>query len=103
MKQARTISEQFAFDFDAAPQPRDTLTAWREERRREMENVCRRLGMPIGQAVEVRLAQGRCLRGVLRLPQETLWIEAERETAILVIDTVEFRLSEVESVIRCDD
>jgi hypothetical protein len=103
MKQSRTISEQFAFDFETAPQPRDTLTAWREERRREMEKICRRLGMPIGQAVEVRLAQGRCLRGILRLPEETLWIEAERETAILLIGEAEFRLSEVESVIRCDD
>ena len=95
---------RFDFDFDAAPQPRDTLTAWRKNAGREMENVCRRrLGMPIGQAVEVRLAQGICLRGVLRLPEETLWIEAERQTAILQVEGTEFRLSEVESVIRCDD
>ena len=96
------MSEQFLFDFQAAPKPGDSLTLWREARRRQVEKACHRIGLPIGRDVEVRLKSGTILRGPLRLAEETLWIEADRKTVILQIAEATFHISEVAAAVRAD-
>ncbi len=100
---------QLDFTFQDAPaQPGlpglegDALAAWREERRQANEALCRKLGLPINHRAEVNLAQGMTLRGYLRLAQEVIWIQGSRQTLILAVDAVTFRLVDVESAVRLD-
>ncbi|MEO8350228.1 MAG: hypothetical protein ABI680_00765 [Chthoniobacteraceae bacterium] len=80
----------------------DGLSAWRAERARANEELGRRLGLPVNHGAEIRLGQGIVLRGILRLAEETLWIEATRHTLLLRIDSLTFRFGEIESAIRTD-
>jgi hypothetical protein len=96
------MDEQFLFDFQAAPRAADSLSLWREERAREVEKACQRIGLPIGRNVEVRLNSGTTLRGVLRLAEEMLWVEADRKTVILQIEEATFHISEIAAAVRTD-
>jgi len=96
------MEEQFLFDFQATPKAADSLSVWREERAREVEKACYHIGLPIGKNAEVRLKSGTTLRGLLRLAEETLWIEADRKTVILQIAEATFHISEVAAAIRAD-
>ena len=96
------MDEQILFDFQAAPKGADSLSSWRESRAREVEKACNRLGLPIGKNAEVRLKSGTTLRGLLRLAEETLWIEADRKTVILQIAEATFHISEIAAAVRAD-
>jgi hypothetical protein len=96
------MSEQILFDFQAAPMSADSLSLWRELRAKEIEKACHRIGLPIGKNAEVRLKSGTTLRGLLRLAEETLWIEADRKTVILQIEEATFHISEVAAAVRTD-
>jgi len=98
----RAMNEQILFDFQAASLGADSLTLWRESRAREVEKACQRLGLPIGRNAEVRLKSGTTLRGLLRLAEETLWIEADRKTVILQIAEATFHISEIAAAVRAD-
>jgi hypothetical protein len=99
---SREMSEQFLFDFQAPPKTADALSSWRETREREAEKVCRKLGLPIGKNAEVRLKNGTTLRGVLRLAEEMLWMEADRRAVILQIEEATFHISEIGAAVRAD-
>jgi hypothetical protein len=83
---------------------RDGLDRWRLARQRQVEELCRHLGVPLNREVEIILKQGPIHRGLLRLSEDnTLWFDAEdvkRDAIPLRIDDFEFRLGEVESVVR---
>lgn len=97
-------SESRAETSPAAPAPRDSLERWRLGRQRQVEELCRHLGVPLNRAVEIVLKQGPVHRGILRLSEDNqLWFDAEdvkRDAIPLCIDNFEFRLGEVESVVR---
>jgi hypothetical protein len=97
------MNEQFLFDFQAAPIAADSLSLWRASRASEIEKACHRLGLPIGKSAEVRLKSGTTLRGLLRLAEENLWIEADRKTVILQIAEATFHISEIAAAVRTDD
>jgi hypothetical protein len=97
------MSEQFLFDFQAAaPNAADALSSWRETRAKEAERVCHKLGLPIGKNAEVRLKSGTILRGMLRLAEEMLWMEADRKAVILRIEEATFHISEIGAAVRVD-
>lgn len=88
----------------ANPAQRDQLDRWRLGRQRQIEELCRHLGVPLNRTVEVTLKQGPVHCGILRLIEDDqLWFDAEdvkRDTIPLRIDNFVFRLGEVESVVR---
>ncbi|HEY5895714.1 MAG TPA: hypothetical protein VIT91_21045 [Chthoniobacterales bacterium] len=90
----------------ATPAHRDQLDRWRLGRQRQVEELCRHLGVPLNRAVEVILKQGPIHSGILRLSEDSqLWFDVEdvkRDAIPLRIDSFEFRLGEVESVVRQD-
>jgi len=96
------MDEQTLFDFQASPKEADSLSLWRQARAREVEKACHRLGLPIGKSAEVRLKSGTTLRGLLRLAEETLWIDADRKTVILQIAEATFHISEIAAAVRAD-
>jgi hypothetical protein len=95
-----TSGEQFEFDFQAASGGGDGLRAWRKQRQAARDQLARRLGLPLGRRVEVRLADGVILRGMLELAEETLFPDRADLTRIeLVVDGVSFRQSELEACV----
>jgi hypothetical protein len=102
MRILQSMDDQFLFDFQAAPKTADSLSPWRESRAKEVEKACHRIGLPIGKNAEVRLKSGTTLRGLLRLAEETLWIEADRKTVILRIAEATFHISEIAAAVRVD-
>jgi len=87
------------FDDDARP---DGLTLWRQERETAKLELCRKSGLPVGHSVEVTLAQGVVLRGLLKLTSRELTKENDRNTLEFEVDQVAFRLGEVRQVLRTD-
>jgi hypothetical protein len=96
------MDEQFLFDFQASPKTEDSLSLWRELRAREVQKACHRIGLPVGRNAEVRLKSGTTFRGLLRLAEETLWIEADRKTVILQVAEATFHISEIAAAVRAD-
>lgn len=96
------ISEQLVFSFVEPAGGADPLTAWRAHRSLQLGQLCARLGAPVGRRVEVRMKQGPPLIGVLRLAEEQLWNDPERENVVLQVGDVSFRLADIESVLRAD-
>lgn len=98
------MEEQSLFDFQATPPAMaDPLSTWRESRAREVERMCRRLGLPIGRNAEVRLKSGTTLRGLLQFAEETLLVETDRKTVIFRIAEATFHMSEIAAAVRMDD
>lgn len=94
---------QLDFTFDAELAGADGLKRWQEQRRQAIRALAHRLGLPIGRAVEVWLADSVRLRGVLKLHEEVLFPAHLVESEIqLVADGVVFKLAEIESCVRTD-
>lgn len=102
---ARKAQLEFGFDgpvaVGGAPDG-EALAAWRSERAREVEALCRRLALPLGHEAEVRLVQGPILRGVLRVAEETLWIEGSRDRLRFCIGAATFGLADIEAAVRLE-
>jgi hypothetical protein len=95
-----TPGEQFEFDFQAASGGGDGLRVWRGQRRAARDQLARRLGLPRGRRVEVRLADGVIWRGVLELAEETLFPDRANLARLeLVVDGVNFRQGELEACV----
>jgi hypothetical protein len=76
---------------------------WQIERRAALEQLARKMGLPLGRRVEVWLQDGIRLRGWLRLEEERLWVENERDFKLkLIVDGVPFTAAEIESCVRQD-
>ncbi len=78
-------------------------TQWLAARQVAVEDLARRLNLPLGHPVEVWLVGGIRLCGQLRLQEETLFIEEERVRHLpLMVDRVVFTYREMESCVRLD-
>jgi hypothetical protein len=76
---------------------------WHLQRREALLQLARKLGLPISHPVEVWLLDGVRLRGVLRLPEEILFIDDARDPILeLVVDGVRFKPAEIQSCVRQD-
>lgn len=76
------------------------VESWRRERERKVEELGRKLSVPLHQQVEVWLASGYRLTGKLLLADEDLLLEGKRDDVLLCIGRATFRLKEVESIVR---
>jgi hypothetical protein len=96
------VSLQGEFHFDSGVSG-DGYTQWLAGRRVAVEALARRMNLPLGHHVEVWLNGGVRLRGVLRLKNETLFIEEERLRHLeLTVDHVPFTYRDLESCVRLD-
>jgi hypothetical protein len=78
-------------------------TRWLEGRRLAAHELARRMNLPVGHQVEVWLAGGVRLRGLLRLKEELMFIEEERARHLeLTVDHVAFTYRDMESCVRLD-
>jgi hypothetical protein len=78
-------------------------TNWLKARRVAVEEVARRMNLPLGHEVEVWLTGGIRLRGRLRLQEGLLFIEEDRVRHLgLMVDQVAFAYREIESCVRLD-
>lgn len=91
---------EFRFDRGGTEQGYDQ---WLTGRRVAVEELARRMNLPLGHQVEVWLAGGIRLRGRLQLQEEVLFIEEERVRHLgLNVDHVAFTYREMESCVRLD-
>ena len=94
------LQGEFHFDADASA---DGYGCWLVGRRMAVEILAPKMNLPLGHQVEVWLLGGVRLRGVLRLKEETLFIEEERVRHLeLKVDHVPFTYREMESCVRLD-
>jgi len=84
-----------------APEPaRDPLAEWRAQRRHELAELSRKLGLPVGRPVEIWLAGGVRLRGPLAIREASLTCAGlSAENAEFEVDGVPFRVRDLESCV----
>jgi hypothetical protein len=96
------MNSQGQFDFEAVGTDRG-YTQWLTGRRIALEELARRINLPLGHQVEVWLSGGIRLRGRLRLEEELLFVDEELVRHLrLVVDNVPFTYRELESCVRSD-
>jgi len=76
---------------------------WLAIRQLAVEEVAKRMNLPLGHEVEVWLTGGIRLRGRLRLQEGLIFIEEDRVRHLgLTIENVAFTYREMESCVRTD-
>jgi hypothetical protein len=76
---------------------------WLEQRKRSLNELARKMGLPLNRLVEVWLRGGVRLRGTLRLQEEKLFVDDSRDFhMVLVVDGTPFEAGEIESCVRLD-
>ncbi len=96
------MTEQGEFNFQAGVGEKGHQL-WLASRKTAARELARRLNLPVGHEVEVCLVGGVCLRGRLRLKEDSLFVEEERVRHLeLLIDRVSFTCREIESCVRMD-
>jgi hypothetical protein len=96
------VNTQGQFNFESGGTEQGYVQ-WLARRRVAVEELARRIHLPLGHQVEVWLYGGIRLRGKLRLQEEILFIEEDRIRHLeLVVDKVSFTYREMESCVRMD-
>ncbi len=91
------------FDASASTQNLDGYSAWRRQRDASLNELGKRLGLPLNHQVEVVLRDGVRLRGRLLLREATLFVQpTEAGPLALRVDGVGFMASEIESCVRTE-
>lgn len=87
-----------------SPNPRgEGYTRWHQERRDALEDMARKIGLPLGHHAEVVLRDGTVLRGALSLATDELWVDPRRDLRLtLRVDRCTFEARDVESCVRLD-
>jgi hypothetical protein len=97
------MTSQHEFDFDGAGQAPDGHAQWLAGRQATLSQLAHRLNLPLGHRVEVWLRGSTRLRGVLRLKDDPLLVEAaEVKNLQLMVDRVAFGFGELDSCVRMD-
>ena len=100
LRPAVELSEQLNLDFSSGA-PEQGYARWQAERRAARQQLARKMGLPLGQNVEVRLLSGIVLRGRLALRDEMLFVPEKRDFNLeFVVDGVPFTAAEIESCVR---
>jgi hypothetical protein len=98
----RHMDEQNEFNFDSGTEG-PGYDRWLAGRQVAVQELARRMGLPLGHQVEVWLIGGIRLRGKLRLREEQIFIEEDRVRHLeLLVENVAFAYREIESCIRTD-
>lgn len=100
------MPDQLAFEFsdDSEPPPQgDGLHAWRNERRRQIEALARKQGLPIGHRVRVDFENGPPLEGLLVLNEELLFAPTGKQPDLhLRIGNADFHADEIAGCTRIE-
>ena len=95
--------EQSEFNFGAGGSGRDGHLAWQRQREDSVRAAGRVLGLPLGRRVELELKDGCRMRGVLRLAEDGLFVDAVRERPpLLRMDRCTFFPGDIERCVRVD-
>jgi hypothetical protein len=90
------------FSFDASEPPRG-YERWQAERRAAKVALGKRLGLPLGHAVELWLRGNVRLRGRLELAEEKLFLPEGNDAHLhLTVGRTVFEAGEIESCVRMD-
>jgi hypothetical protein len=93
---------QSELPFDA-PGAASGYDRWQEDRRAAKTELGRRLGLPLGHAVEAWLCGNVRLRGRLELAEEKLFLPEGNDAHLhLAIGRTIFEAGEIESCVRMD-
>jgi len=96
------VDRQSEFNFSAS-RSEAGYSKWLMSRQIAVQELARRMNLPLGHQVEVWLIGGVRLRGKLKLAEETLFIDEERVRHLdLLVDHVRFTYREMESCVRAD-
>ena len=96
------MSSQSELNFESGG-PEQGYARWLTGRQVAAEQLARRLNLPLGHQVEVWLTGNIRIRGKLRLSEEMLIIDEERDRHLeLLVDHVRFTYREMESCVRLD-
>lgn len=97
------MTPQSEFDFGANRDRPDGLATWRAGFERSKRELAASMGLPLDHPVEIWLKGEIRLRGVLKLHEPRLFVEAQRDFSLeLVVDGVRFTAAEIESCVRLD-
>ena len=100
---AQPMAPQGEFDFNATGDQSDGLDSWRAGFERSKRELAATMGLPLDRPVEIWLKGEIRLRGVLKLYENRLFVEAKRDFSLeLVVDGVKFTAAEIESCVRLD-
>jgi hypothetical protein len=92
---------QTELNFDDPPTPiGDGRSLWHRQREEQQLALAKKLGLPIGQNVEVWLRGGVRLRGRLQFHEEALIQSIEDQNSKFAVDGVPFQVRDLESCIR---
>ena len=94
--------QQIEFSFSPKPDRPPPDSGYETEWRVAAETLCREIGLPLKQLVDVRLLQGPILRGKLRLDSDQLWPKGEQAPLVFRIGQTTFGRAEIESVVRLE-
>jgi hypothetical protein len=101
-KSTRSVRRQREFNFKGHASEAG-YDGWLAGRRLAVEELARRMGLPLGHQVEVWLTGGIRLRGKLRLWEEVIFIEEDRVRHLeMLVDHFSFAYREMESCVRLD-
>lgn len=96
------MSTQGEFDFEASDSGAGYV-GWLTGRRLAVEELARKINLPLGHQVEVWLQGGVRLRGKLRLKEGLLFIREDQVRHLeLMVDHVPFHYGEMDSCVRLD-
>ena len=94
--------QQIEFSFLPMPDRSAPHSGYETEWQVAAEALCREIGLPLKQLVEVRLLQGPILRGKLRLDSDQLWPKGDQAPLVFRIGETTFGRAEIESVVRLE-
>lgn len=97
--------DQMAFDFSKSPAaaPGDAIETWRAERRKAIESLARKQGLPLGRRVRIDFWSGPSLEGLLVLDEEKLFVDPRRDPSLhLRIGPADFHANEIAACTTLD-
>ncbi|MFA7235049.1 MAG: hypothetical protein WC076_13160 [Terrimicrobiaceae bacterium] len=94
-----------AFDFSGSPGAvsGEGIEAWRAERRKLIESLARKQGLPLGRQVRIDFWNGPSLEGLLVLDEEKLFVDPRRDPSLhLRIGAADFHANEIAACTTLD-
>jgi hypothetical protein len=103
VRRAAAVHSQRELNFGTRGASEEGYNGWLAIRQLAVEEVAKRMNLPLGHEVEVWLTGGIRLRGRLRLQEGLLFIEEDRVRHLgLIIENIAFTYREMESCVRTD-
>lgn len=99
------MAGQMAFDFPESPRVEsgDGIEAWRSERRKAIEALAHKQGLPLGRQVRIDFWNSPSLEGLLVLDEEKLFVDPCRVPSLhLRIGSADFHANEIAACTALD-